>query len=148
MTSLNLPEFHPRIREHDGRRLIYDQFRKKYIVLTPEEWVRQNFLNYLLNHLGYPRSLMKVEFGVRSYPKLSRRADIMIYDRLANPFMLVECKAARVPLDQRVFEQLSRYNQGLKARHLVITNGLQHYCCLMDYSSKKYTFLENLPAYA
>jgi len=144
MEKLNLPEFDIKLKQEGDKTWVFDLLRKKYVVLTPEEWVRQHFLNYLTTSLGYPKSLMKVESGMRHH-KLIRRTDILVYNREAKPFMLVECKAAEVSLNQAVFDQVSAYNQAYQAPHLVITNGLHHFCCKLDFQSQKYEFLTDLP---
>lgn len=130
----------------DGQDLVYDWIRKKYVVLTPEEWVRQHFLHYLVNGLKYPKSLIKVESGLK-VNKMDKRSDILVYTREARPFLLVECKSAQVPLTGKVFDQLSQYNKALKAQYLVITNGLKHYCCQMDYLSNSYEFQARIPEF-
>jgi len=147
MNRLNLPEFEVRTQVQHNQEFIYDQFRKKYVLLTPEEWVRQHFLHYLVHHLGYPRTLVKVESGLE-VNKLSKRTDILVYDQQVKPHLLVECKASHVALSGKTFDQLSAYNQAIKAKYLVITNGLKHYCCLMDYQQNSYQFQEAMPEYS
>ena len=147
MTRLNLPDFPKRIKQEDDFRLIYDEFRRKYVVLTPEEWVRQHFLHYLVTDKGYPKSLIKVESGLK-VNKMAKRTDVIVYSRAGQPFMLIECKSAQMSLNEKVFDQLSIYNQTLKAQYLVITNGLKHYCCSMDYQTSSYEFHHEIPEYA
>ncbi len=147
MVRLNLPEYPVKTKYQEGQQLIYDQIRKKYVLLTPEEWVRQHFINYLIDNLGYPRSLIKVESGI-SVNKLSKRTDIVVYDKEIKPHLLVECKAANVDLNEKAFNQLSIYNRTLKANYLIITNGLKHYCCSMNYVANSYQFQESMPTYA
>jgi hypothetical protein len=125
---------------------IFDSIRKKYVVLTPEEWVRQHFVNYLVNHLHYPKSLIKLEGGLK-YNTLSKRSDIVVYDRKGNPFMLVECKSKDVKLNQKVVNQISIYNLKIGAPYQVITNGLIHYCYRINELSKECVFLNSLPEY-
>lgn len=146
MTRLNLPEYPVNTKLQDNQTFIFDQFRKKYILLTPEEWVRQHFLNYLIEYLCYPRSLIKVEGGLQ-VNSLAKRSDILVYDNEVKPHLLIECKAAHVKLNNKTFDQLSAYNQTIKAKYLVITNGLKHYCCLMDYVRNSYQFQKAVPAY-
>ena len=146
MDELNLPHYPVQSKTEGGQNWIFDGFRKKYVVLTPEEWVRQHFLNYLVNDLGYPKSLVKVESGLK-VNRMDKRTDIIVYNREARPFLLVECKSAKVALTDKVFNQLSIYNKGIKARYLVITNGLKHYCCCMDYNSNSYQFQSQLPIF-
>ena len=116
------------------------------MVLTPEEWVRQHFLNYLINDLNYPKALIKVESGLK-VNSMGKRTDIMVYNRQAKPFLLVECKSAEVALSGKVFDQLSVYNKAIRAQYLVITNGIKHYCCGMDYSSNTYQFQDQIPTF-
>ena len=146
MTPLNLPPFDHRVQRQAGSVMIFDAIRKKYVVLTPEEWVRQHFVHYLI-HLQYPRTLIGVEVGLR-YNRMLRRSDIVVYGRDGAPFMVVECKAASVALSAKVFEQVAVYNQPLRAEYLTVTNGLEHYCCRMDYTVGSYTFLKGLPEYS
>lgn len=146
MTELNLPSFEYQLQQHAGKSVIFDPIRKKYVVLTPEEWVRQHFVNYLIHHLRYPRSLIRIEGGLR-YNQTARRTDVVVYQRSGTPFMVVECKAPSVPLAPNVFEQAAVYNQSLRATYLTVTNGREHYCCRMDYRAGTYTFLDGLPEY-
>lgn len=144
MIKLNLPDFQFKVTKIEGKTLIFDILRKKTVVLTPEEWVRQNFIHYLIHYKNYPKSLMKLESGVK-YNQLNNRYDILIYDRKGECCMLVECKAANVKITQKAFDQASRYNFTLKASHIIITNGLQHFCCHIDHESKKAEFLNDIP---
>ena len=146
MTSLNLPPFNHRLRQRGDKTTIFDSIRKKFVVLTPEEWVRQHFVHYLVQHLQYPQSLISLESGLR-YNRMLRRSDVVVYDRDGTPYMLVECKAATVALSSTVFEQVAVYNQPLRAKYITVTNGLEHYCCRMDYRTGSYAFLEALPVY-
>lgn len=146
MVKLKLPEYAVNTRLQGTQQFIFDQIRKKYVILTPEEWVRQHFLNYLINHLGYPKSLIKVESGL-SVNKMDKRTDILVYNKDVKPFLLVECKAAHVELDNKVFDQLSVYNCILKAPYLVITNGIKHYCCNINYQTSSYQFQSGIPLY-
>ena len=146
MTALNLPPFPHQLQQQAGKTTIFDAIRKKYVVLTPEEWVRQHFIHYLISHLRYPRPLIKVEAGLH-YNKMLRRSDVVVYRRDGVPFMIVECKAPAVPLSPAVFEQVAVYNQPLQAEYITVTNGLDHYCCRMDYATNSYTFMKALPPY-
>lgn len=141
-----MPDFPKQMKIEEGQRWIFDRFRKKFVVLTPEEWVRQHFLHYLVNDLKYPRPLIKVESGLR-VNKMDKRTDIVVYNRRAVPFVLVECKSYEVALTTKVFDQLSVYNQAIKARYLVITNGLKHYCCCINYHTNSYRFQSQLPEF-
>ncbi len=126
--------------------LIFDVLRRKYVLLTPEEWVRQHFIHYLVNSLAYPKSLISVERGT-TYNKLQKRTDICIYTNTGSPFLLVECKAAHVPITQEVVKQVSTYNQVLQAPYVVITNGLEHYCWEVDFATRKFMPLQDIPKY-
>ncbi|MDX5421005.1 MAG: type I restriction enzyme HsdR N-terminal domain-containing protein [Hymenobacteraceae bacterium] len=146
MESLNLPPFDYKIKKNEANPLIFDILRKKYIQLTPEEWVRQHFLHYLINTLGYPKSLISVERGL-SYNRLQKRTDLCVYSAEGRPHLLVECKASYVPITQEVVKQVSVYNQTLRARYLVITNGIQHFCWEVDFEKKQFTPLQEIPAH-
>ena len=146
MTPLNLPPFEYRLQQEADKTTIFDTIRKKFVVLTPEEWVRQHFVHYLTEHLRYPRTLIGVEVGLR-YNRMLRRSDIVVYGRDGAPFMVIECKAATVALSPAVFEQVTVYNQPLRAEYITVTNGLEHYCCRMDYTVSSYAFLKELPKY-
>ncbi|MCU0340885.1 MAG: type I restriction enzyme HsdR N-terminal domain-containing protein [Spirosomaceae bacterium] len=126
MQSLNLPPFGYKFTEIDGKPHIFDVIRRKYIFLTPEEWVRQHVLHWLIQYAQYPKSLIKIESGLK-YNRLAQRTDMVVYDRAAAPFLLVECKAPDVSLSQDVLAQALRYNAVLKAPYLLITNGLSHF---------------------
>jgi len=147
MNKLNLPEYSFRFSKNGDQVLIFDPFRKKHVILTPEEWVRQNFLQFLLNEKNYPESLIKVEMGLR-LNKLPKRSDIVVFDSQGKPSLLVECKAPSVKISQKVFDQIARYNMTLKVEYLVVTNGLKHYCCKLDFTSKSYSFLEEIPSFS
>ncbi|MGI9544305.1 MAG: type I restriction enzyme HsdR N-terminal domain-containing protein, partial [Cyclobacteriaceae bacterium] len=128
----------------EGKPQIFDPIRKKFVVLTPEEWVRQHLINYLTSVLGYPKSLIKVESSLK-YNKLSKRSDIMVYDRTGAPFIVIECKAPTVVLGPEVFEQASVYNKSKQAKYISVSNGLKHYCCEIDHKQGSYRFLSGLP---
>lgn len=146
MEKLNLPEYDIRVKSNKNKALIFDPFRKKYLVLTPEEWVRQHFLNFLVSIKGYPASRIGVEVGLR-LNGTQKRADIVVYDSYGRPLIIVECKASSVPITQATFDQIARYNMVLNVPFLVVSNGMQHYYCIMDHKLKSYHFLEDLPAF-
>ena len=146
MSSLNLPSFDWDIRESKGSSTIFDPLRKKHIILTPEEWVRQHFTQYLIQHLKYPKSLIQLERG-HAYNTLAKRTDILVYGRSGSPFMLIECKASHIKIDEKVFHQASVYNKTIRAKYLVVTNGVQHFCCLIDQASSSFTFMDELPEF-
>ena len=146
MIPLNLPEIDAKLSTEAGREFIFDTFRKKKVVLTPEEWVRQHFANYLVRQLHYPKSLMKIESGLR-YNKLAKRSDIVVYNNEGSPTILVECKSYQQKLNQKVLNQVSLYNQTLKAPYLAVSNGLRHYFFEIDFDARSFRQLSALPAY-
>lgn len=143
---LSLPIYKLKLKEIGEKTHIFDEVRKKYLTLTPEEWVRQNFIQYLNKEKNYPLGLMGVEKMIK-YNNLKARADIVIYNSHANPYIIVECKAPGVRITQDTFHQIAKYNSQLKVKHLIVTNGMKHYCCEMDYENNKITFLEDVPVY-
>jgi len=145
--KLNLPEYSFKLRSKDQITQIFDRFRKKYVVLTPEEWVRQNFMNYLVDEMFYPESLTKIETGIK-VNRTSQRGDAVIYDTLGKPFVIVECKAPGIKISQDTFDQAARYNMTLKVKYMMITNGINHFCCSFDYNNSSYQFLKEIPAYS
>ncbi len=146
MEKLNLPEYEFRIRKREGRPEIFDTFRKKFVALTPEEWVRQNFLMYLVNEKEYPGSLIAVEAGLKLYNRI-KRTDIVVYSNLGKPVLIVECKAPEVTINQKAFDQIARYNMALRVKYLIVTNGINHYCCLLDYANNSIKYLKDIPDY-
>jgi type I site-specific restriction endonuclease len=146
MLSLNLPPYEIKIIEREGKRQIFDPLRKSYVALTPEEWVRQHFVNYLLQYKGYPSSLTANEVGI-TLNGMSRRCDTVIYDKNLKPRAIVEYKASSVKITKEVFAQISRYNLVLRVDYLIISNGLQHYCCKMNYTNNSFTFMQDIPDY-
>jgi virulence-associated protein VagC len=143
---LNLPAFEVKVTEKEGRRLIFDPLRRKYVALTPEEWVRQHFVNYLVSEKRYPPDLLGNEISLQ-LNATTKRCDTIVYDRFLAPLMIVEYKAPMIPLNRAVFDQISRYNTLLKVRFLTVSNGLRHFCCRIDYETQTYIFLENIPTY-
>ena len=144
MQLLNLPVFEFKFRQQGARKQIFDIVRKKYVALTSEEWVRQNFLHFLITDKKFPASLIAVEAGLK-YNQLQKRLDVLVYDKQGNPYLMVECKATDVKITQDVFDQIARYNMAFKVNYLVVTNGLQHFCCKMDYITNTFTYLETVP---
>jgi len=143
-TALNLPTADFHIKEVAGKLSIFDALRKKFLILTPEEWVRQHIIFYLVNHKGYPKTLISLERGLK-YNTLQKRFDLLVMDRSGNPFMLVECKAPEVKLTQLTVEQVSIYNKTIGAPYMVITNGKQHICMVMNRADGKYCQLSSFP---
>lgn len=147
MTKLNLPEYQFRIMELNGRLQIFDDLRKKFVALTPEEWVRQNFLQYLIREKKYPQSLITVEGGLKLFRR-SKRTDIVVFNNLGKPLLIVECKSPETTINQNVFDQVARYNMALEVKYLVLTNGMNHFICSIDYVSQSYFFLREIPEYS
>ncbi|MCF8361933.1 MAG: type I restriction enzyme HsdR N-terminal domain-containing protein [Prolixibacteraceae bacterium] len=147
LPKLNFPDADLRFKEISSRIYVFDESRKKYVVLTPEEWVRQRCLHYLSNHKNYPGSLLTVEKGIRVNNR-EFRYDIVAYSKAAKPLLLVECKAPEVKIDQKVFDQIAVYNFELKVPYLLVTNGLSHYCCKVNFDSRNYNFLREVPDYS
>jgi len=147
MVELNLPAYDVRTEERGGKAVVYDPIRQKYVRCTPEEWVRQHFLQYLIQELGVPGGLIAVEHGVQVHGQ-PQRADIVVHDRQASPLLLVECKAPGAAIQQSAFDQGARYNVALGAPYLVVTNGQEHYACAIDFEARSYAFLDDLPPYA
>ena len=145
--EINLPPYEIKLREQDGKRQILDFLRRKYVSLTPEEWVRQHFVNYLLNYKGYPKGLLANEVELRVGEK-KLRCDTLLYNKGLQPQMIIEYKAPDIELTQRVFDQITAYNFLLHVDYLVVSNGMQHYCCRMDYARHSYAFLQDIPEYA
>lgn len=146
MDKLNLPTYNFNIKLEGQRKLIFDSIRRKFVVLTPEEWVRQNFISYLVDSKNYPRGLIAVEKKV-DVNRMPQRSDIVLYNNKANPLMIVECKAACVKISQDTFNQIARYNMKLQVPYLVVTNGLTHYCCRIDYETNSFKFIPEIPDY-
>ena len=144
--NLNLPSFDMRVKEQDGHPAVLDVLRRKYVALTPEEWVRQHFVHFLIGHKGYPKGLLANEVELRVGEK-RLRCDTLLYNRELRPQMIVEYKAPGVEITQRVFDQITTYNMLLHVDYLVVSNGLRHYCCRMDYEARRYDFLSDIPDY-
>ena len=139
MFALNLPGYDTKISSKDGKPTIFDPLRKCYVALTPEEWVRQHFVHFLIEHCNYPATLMGNEVGL-TLNGTKKRCDTVVYDRNLKPRIIIEYKAPTVKINKEVFSQIARYNLVLKVDYLIISNGIQHYCCRMDY--EKNSFLE------
>lgn len=146
MQQLNLPAYNFRITEENGQRKIFDEVRKKYVALSPEEWVRQNFVMFLKYEKQVPAGLIVLEKKV-ILNTMTRRPDILIHNNKGEAVMIVECKAPGVKITQETFDQAARYNSVLRVPYIIVTNGMQHYCCKMDYTGNTYTFLAEIPMY-
>ncbi|HZK96245.1 MAG TPA: type I restriction enzyme HsdR N-terminal domain-containing protein [Prolixibacteraceae bacterium] len=143
---LNLPQYSFRIKDKLDKKLIFDGFRRRWVALTPEEWVRQNFVRFLTEEKHYPASLVAIERSLRMNQR-DFRTDIVLFSKSGNPLIVVECKAPEVKISQQVFDQIARYNLDLRVSYLIVTNGLNHYCCRFDQSELTYTFLPEIPDY-
>jgi len=145
-TPLNLPQYPFKITLKDSRPYIFDEIRKKHLVLTPEEWVRQHFIQYLILEKKFPRSLIQIEGGL-SLNQLQKRTDIVIFNQNGARIMVIECKAPAIKITQNVFDQASRYNSIHKTQWLVVTNGIQHFYAQIDHLNKSFAFVQELPLY-
>lgn len=145
--ELNLPSTDLRVIIKDDKELIFDSLRRKYVALTPEEWVRQNFVSFLINHKGYLAGLMNNEVSLVQNG-IKRRCDTLVSDKYGNPIVIVEYKAPNVEITQKVFDQIVRYNYVFKAKYLVVSNGISHYCCIINYEQGNYSFLKEIPYYS
>ena len=146
MNSLNLPPYAIKITEQDGKRMVFDSLRRKYVALTPEEWVRQHFVHFLMEHKDYPSGLLANEVELKIGDK-RLRCDSLLYYKEMKPQMIIEYKAPTIQIQQKTFDQISVYNLLLHVDYLIVSNGLQHYCCKMDYDNQKYLFLQDIPDY-
>ena len=146
MQQLHFPSYSFRFKNSENKVSIFDEIRKKFIILTPEEWVRQHVVRFLLEEKKYPKSLINVE-KVLTINGLRKRYDIVVFNPDGSIFVLVECKAPEIKTSQATFDQIARYNMTLKAEYLMVTNGHNHYFCQMDFENEKYDFLAALPDY-
>jgi hypothetical protein len=146
MQELNLPLFNIRINKLSDKLMVFDPIRKKSVKLTPEEWVRQHFINYLINHLGYPKSLVKVEFNIK-YNQLIKRPDILVFDNDGSPLIIIECKSTKIKLNQEVLEQVTIYNKTVQAKYCIVTNGLKHIFWTHNDSNGSTNFINSIPIY-
>lgn len=147
MYELQLPPYEIKVSQRGNRRHIYDFLRRRWVALTPEEWVRQHFTHYLVEHLGYPSALLSNEVELRLGDKLLR-CDSVLYAQSLSPRMIIEYKAPNIRIQQKTFDQIAVYNLLLKVDYLIVSNGLQHYCCHMDYERQSYSFLPDIPPYS
>lgn len=144
MQPLNFSAYTFRFKNSENKTAIFDKIRKKFVVLTPEEWVRQHVIQFLVTEMKYPKSWINVEKVIK-INGLTKRYDIVVFNPNGSIFLLVECKAPKITLTQETFNQIARYNLTLNAQYLMVTNGLNHYFCQMDFQNEKYHFLQNLP---
>jgi predicted type IV restriction endonuclease len=143
---MNLPKFDIKITKRDDKPFVFDTIRQKFVALTPEEWVRQHFVNFLIESKGYPKELIGNEILIK-LNNMPRRCDTVVYDKHLNPVMIVEYKASSVNITEKVFNQIARYNMVLGVKYLVVSNGVNHYCCVIDKENETYSFLRDIPSY-
>lgn len=146
MQKLNFPNYTFRFKNSENKVAIFDEIRKKFIILTPEEWVRQHVVHYLLHEKKYPKSYINVEKIIK-INGLTKRYDVVVFQPDGSIFLLVECKAPAIGISQNTFDQIARYNMSLNASYLMVSNGLNHYFCQMDYEQEMYQFLHELPQF-
>ncbi|WP_299767311.1 type I restriction enzyme HsdR N-terminal domain-containing protein [uncultured Dokdonia sp.] len=146
MQALDFPAYDFRLKNSENKPYIFDPIRKKFIHLTPEEWVRQHVLQFLIQTKGYPASLINVEKEIKIYDT-KKRYDIVVFNSDGSIFLIVECKRPNVTITQTTFDQIARYNLTLQAKLLMVTNGLHHYYCAMDFEQERYQFLKEIPNY-
>ena len=146
MLSLNLPTFNVKLSEREGKTFIFDSLRRRYVTLTPEEWVRQHFVHFLIEQKGYPAAWLANEVTLQ-LNGTRKRADTVLYRSDLSARMIVEYKAPEVEITQRVFDQIMRYNQVLRVDYLIVSNGIRHFCCHIDYQQNSYSFLQEIPRY-
>jgi Type I restriction enzyme R protein N terminus (HSDR_N) len=144
MIPLDFPSYSFRFKNSENKVSIFDPIRKKFIILTPEEWVRQHVVEFLIQEKKFPKSYINVE-KLLKINDLKKRYDVVVFNPDGTIFLLVECKAPEIKISQTTFDQIARYNMVLKANYLMVTNGLNHYFCKMDFMENKYTFMQNLP---
>lgn len=148
LTKLNLPDYQFNIKRNEkGTLVIFDVLRRRFVALTPEEWVRQNFVRFLMEQKHFPASLMGNELSL-TQNGIRRRCDTLVGDHLGNPLVIVEYKAPTIKITQAVFDQIVRYNLVMKAKYLIVSNGIQHYCCQIHYHNNSYSFLTDIPDYS
>ncbi|WP_405605632.1 type I restriction enzyme HsdR N-terminal domain-containing protein [Polaribacter sp. Asnod1-A03] len=146
MQKLNLPSYNFKLKSSENKTLIFDKLRKKYLVLTPEEWVRQHYVYFLIDQKKYPVSLIALEKQL-TINNRKKRTDILVFNAEGKPDIIVECKAPSIKITQDTFDQIARYNLKLKANFLIVTNGFQHFYCKMDFENETYIFLREIPDY-
>ena len=146
MLPLNLPSYPAKILKRNGKNVIFDTLRQKYVALTPEEWVRQHFVHFLTDFKDYPKGLLANEIQL-DLNGTKKRCDTVLFNKDLSARMIVEYKAPNIEITQAVFDQITRYNMVLKVEYLIVSNGIRHYCCRIDYNTMKYTFLPDIPSY-
>lgn len=146
MLELNFPRYDFRFKNNQNKIAVFDELRKKFVILTPEEWVRQHCVKFLMEEKNFPKSLINVEKQIK-LGRLTKRYDVVVFQPDGKIHLIVECKAPHIKITQETFDQIARYNLSLDADYLMVTNGLSHYYCQMDYEAEQYHFLKDIPAY-
>ena len=146
MEPLNLPTYFFRIKEEKGKKYIFDEIRRRFVLFTPEEWVRQHVVKFLTETKKFPQQLISVEKGFKQNRR-KQRYDLLVHDRKGAPLMIVECKAPGIEINQHVFDQAARYNVKHRAAYMLITNGAKQYCCHINLENRQYQFLHEIPEY-
>ena len=146
MNKLNLPSYNFRIKEEGDKKFIFDEVRNKFLSLTPEEWVRQNFIKFLIQERKFPSSLISIEKGLK-LNELQKRADAVVYSKSGEMIVLIEFKAPKIKINQETFEQIARYNSVFKVEYLIVTNGINHYCAKINFVDNSFSFLKEIPSY-
>jgi hypothetical protein len=146
LSPLNLPPYPFKISQRNNKLFLFDELRRKEVVLTPEEWVRQHFVQYLIHQKNYPKALIRIEEGLNLHGR-TQRADVVAYNNQGEKILMVECKAPSVAITQQVFNQIARYNMVNRIPLLAVTNGLQHYYCSIDFGLQQFSFITELDAY-
>lgn len=146
MSALSFPKYDFKVKRLKSKLTIFDRTRRKFVVLTPEEWVRQHLIEFLVNEKGYPRALIALEYAL-TYNGLQKRCDVLVFSSDTRPLLIAECKASTVAISQDVFDQIARYNFVLNVPYLLVTNGLNHYSCVADASESGFSFLREIPDY-
>ena len=141
---LNLPSFEPQLQRVDDKYFIFDSLRKKLLALTPEEWVRQHWINFLIEHQGYPKGLISLEKGLK-YNQLQKRTDLVVFDRVGHPYLLIECKAPDIELNQKVLQQALAYRATLLTPYIILSNGVRHISLEFEKKHKKFIQTPNFP---
>jgi len=144
MEKLNFPDYSIRFKNRENKDFVFDIIRKKWFLLTPEEWVRQHCIHFLIFNKNYPKSLINVEKKIL-VNKIPKRYDIVVYSKYGDAIILVECKASNINISQNVFDQIAKYNLSLKSKYLMVSNGMSHYFCEVNYESNNYYFLADIP---
>jgi hypothetical protein len=146
MLQLNLPQYNFRIKNENEKTYIFDSQRKKHVILTPEEWVRQNFIQFLIQDRGFPSAYIAIEKEL-ILNGLKKRCDAVVYNENAEPYIIIEFKAPNIPITQKTFDQVAVYNAKLKVKIFMISNGIEHYCCKIDYENSKYNYFREIPTF-